>query len=266
MPYTSCCSIILLLSLLTASLVAVPVANADPTIWSGLTHIFTKPDGEDGSLPQFQDQITPNVYLARSYSVGLYNAATEPSYLDGTSPEFTSWATDLNNPGGTIAATNYAALTFTDWTTAYNHSIGNTIVGRNAVLYLTLDNIYLDIKFTDWAIGRQGGQGGFSYIRAEPPGLTGDYNGNHVVDAADYTIWRDNLGHSVPNGTGADGNNNGTIDGGDYDFWKAHFGNPAGAGSAASEGAAVPEPGTVLLLIVGTSLLMAFRARFRVFS
>ena len=29
---------------------------------------------------------------------------------------------------------------------------------------------------------------------AVPPTLTGDYNGNGVVDAADYTIWRDTLG------------------------------------------------------------------------
>ena len=29
-------------------------------------------------------------------------------------------------------------------------------------------------------------------------GVDGDYNGNGVVDAADYTVWRDSLGQTGP--------------------------------------------------------------------
>jgi PEP-CTERM motif len=257
-------SIYSLRSFLGASIFA-SIATAAPTVWSGLTHSFTKPDGVDGTQSQFQDHITPNVYLARGYSQGLYNAATEPNYLDLTSPEFTAWATDLNNPTETIAATNYGALTFDPWATAYNHQVGDTIVGRSAVLYLVLDNIYLDIQFTSWANPHLGGQGGFSYLRAEPPGPSGDYNHNHFVDAADYTVWRDTLGQTgIPPGTGADGNANGMIDAGDYDFWKAHFGNPApAAGGGAEAATAVPEPATILLALaaLGTICLVANRRR-----
>jgi hypothetical protein len=77
---------------------------------------------------------------------------------------------------------------------------------------------------------------------------TGDYNGNGVVDAADYVIWRKALNTSaVPSGSGADGNNNGMIDDGDFDYWAERFGNiiPPGAG------AAVPEPASGLLLLLG---------------
>jgi endoglucanase len=74
---------------------------------------------------------------------------------------------------------------------------------------------------------------------------TGDYNGDGVVDAADYTVWRDTLGQSVAiHGDGADGDLSGTIDEGDYIFWKAHFGQTSGSGTLA---AAVPEPSSWLL-------------------
>jgi hypothetical protein len=54
------------------------------------------------------------------------------------------------------------------------------------------------------------------------PTLPGDYNGNDVVDAADYTVWRNTLGSTID--LRADGNGNGVIDQGDYGVWTANFG------------------------------------------
>ena len=53
------------------------------------------------------------------------------------------------------------------------------------------------------------------------PTLPGDYNGDHVVDAADYTVWRDNLGtmNVLPNDSIG-----GEIGSGQYDQWKTNFG------------------------------------------
>jgi hypothetical protein len=78
-------------------------------------------------------------------------------------------------------------------------------------------------------------------------GLPGDYNGNGIVDAADYAVWRDHLGQSVtlPNDTTP-----GSVTQADYDVWKSNFGNHSGSGSGAS--AAVPEPASLLLLLSGT--------------
>ena len=73
------------------------------------------------------------------------------------------------------------------------------------------------------------------------PQLLGDYNQNGVVEAADYTVWRNTLGAMVASFTGADGDGSGTIDAADYDVWKAHFGDTADVGSGQVAGAA-PEP------------------------
>ena len=82
--------------------------------------------------------------------------------------------------------------------------------------------------------------------------LLGDYNGNGVVDAPDYVVWRNTLGQSPP-GLAADGDGDGMIDADDYNIWKAHFGQTAGS-AGASANAAVPEPTTWILIIVAAGV------------
>jgi hypothetical protein len=84
------------------------------------------------------------------------------------------------------------------------------------------------------------------------PPVTGDYNANGVVDAADYVVWRKTLGQTVA-GLPADGDGSGTIDTGDFDVWKAHFGNTAGSG-AALDPAAIPEPISRMLFLCSTGI------------
>lgn len=67
-------------------------------------------------------------------------------------------------------------------------------------------------------------------IRFESPGvplLPGDYSGDFIVNAADYTIYRDQLGDQVASFSGADGNGNGIIDRADYLLWKSSYGDQA---------------------------------------
>ena len=74
--------------------------------------------------------------------------------------------------------------------------------------------------------------------------LAGDYNNDGFVDAADYTVWRDNLGASAEAISNRDpGNTDEMVNQADYDFWKANFGNVLGAGASAHV-MAVPEPAT----------------------
>ena len=77
--------------------------------------------------------------------------------------------------------------------------------------------------------------------------LPGDYNNDGTVDAADYAVWRNNLGspNSLPN------DDTPGVDQADYARWKTHFGEStlSGAGSVFLDAPATPEPSTALLLI-----------------
>ena len=73
-------------------------------------------------------------------------------------------------------------------------------------------------------------------------GMAGDFNDDGVVDAADYTVWRDNLG--------------GVFTAAYYQTWRENFGDSAGGGGLST----VPEPGTWLLVAY---LAVSFPVRWR---
>jgi hypothetical protein len=58
---------------------------------------------------------------------------------------------------------------------------------------------------------------------------TADFNGNGTVDAADYTVWRNNLGlmDTATQATG-DANGDGDVTAADYTAWKSAFGEASG--------------------------------------
>jgi hypothetical protein len=92
------------------------------------------------------------------------------------------------------------------------------------------------------------------------PVLPGDYDGNGMVNSADYDKWKQDFGTSVTASTGADGNGNGVIDAADYTVWRDHF--TAGAGAGLGAATAVPEPGSaVTCAIVVFALLPVLRRR-----
>ena len=126
------------------------------TVWTGPTIAYTQP-GTDPTLPANQDRLTPNVWLTRGATMGLFNAKTETFFTHFLSPTNTEWA------NGTTA--NFASLSYTDWNTWAKtvHGGAQFTVGINAVVHLKSEDIYLDIKFTAWPQG-----GTFAYLRSTP--------------------------------------------------------------------------------------------------
>jgi hypothetical protein len=98
-----------------------------------------------------------------------------------------------------------------------------------------------------------------NFARPVPMALAGDYNGNGVVDAADYTVWRDTLGQTG-SGLAADGNHNGRIDTGDSVVWTSNFGESGGAGGGVAANAA-PEPGAAAHVLAAALAVVLVRRR-----
>ena len=80
--------------------------------------------------------------------------------------------------------------------------------------------------------------------RAQPaPALLGDYNENDIVDAADYSVWRDALtagATTLPNDPTP-----GTVDESDFTYWRAHFSETQGTDSGADQATGATESQSV---------------------
>lgn len=69
-----------------------------------------------------------------------------------------------------------------------------------------------------------------------PQSVSGDFNADGVIDAADYIVWRKT---DRPQAT--------------YDVWRTHFSEPGSSGSGNSANTTIPEPGTLVLLLLAAA-------------
>jgi hypothetical protein len=127
-----------------------------------------------------------------------------------------------------------------------------------------LHNVYISGN-TNGSLGGPNAGGADAFVAKYFDPLPGDYNGDGVVDAADYTVWRDQFAQVVPPGSGADGDGNGFVNGSDYQIWEDHFGesNLSGTGAVAQSSggvvAQIPEPPCWLLLAVAMAIALSIR-------
>jgi hypothetical protein len=80
--------------------------------------------------------------------------------------------------------------------------------------------------------------------------LPGDFDLNGKVNAADYVVWRNGLGS--------------TYTAAHYDDWRAHFGSTLSTGAGLA--AAVPEPGTLVGVLVACAFAVGWRGGQRLLS
>jgi len=88
--------------------------------------------------------------------------------------------------------------------------------------------------------------------------IVGDYDGDGNVDDVDYAKWKADFGKRVAVGGGADGNGNGIVDAGDYTVWRDAL---SGVVVGSASGVAVPEPASIALVIFGVAFTLGMRGR-----
>jgi hypothetical protein len=100
--------------------------------------------------------------------------------------------------------------------------------------------------------------------------ITGDFNKDGYVDAADFVVWQKTQGElgTETNHPFADANHDFQVTVTDYNSWAKFVGQPnsaAGGGSfTAASGSVVPEPANLLAAIVGVlAFLPNLRRRVR---
>jgi hypothetical protein len=131
-------------------------SEPEAVIWTGPTITFEKADGADPTDEANQDRITENVWITRANGGNqIYNIAIEARPNARNSPEGTLWA-----QGTTAEIDSLRVLPFR---TAVRKP--KDVVGKNLVLYIPGENIYIDIVFTSWSTGKKGG---FAYERSTP--------------------------------------------------------------------------------------------------
>lgn len=183
-----------------------------------------------------------NPGLTTTFEIDGYVIESSTSSLDPT--DGTGWnsLTDQNIAGWQEVAPSSNALSEINFG-------GSTILGPGEELDLGFafePSELAELTFNFNVLGEGPQTGTIEFVEAGD--LTGDYNGNGVVDAADYTVWRNTRGQTGEN-LAADGSGNNVVDQADYTEWKSNFGL-SGSGAALSA-TAVPEPALLWLLSIG---------------
>jgi hypothetical protein len=199
------------------------------------------------------------------YTFGGQGMATDGVHLyvsswTGTESTFEKYDADLNlvdtfaNPTGVGALVNifdfaYDALSGDFVGLAADFEFG-TQTRSDTVLEFDMGGSVVDQYLLDFEADGIG--------QAPLTSMPSDGNGDGKVDGLDYLLWAGNYGDDPaadPPGSPANGdyNDDNVVNGLDYLVWAGNF----GAGVAT----AVPEPGSCVLLIMGTALLVTCRRR-----
>lgn len=101
-----------------------------------------------------------------------------------------------------------------------------TLQNTNAMQDYTID--YYEITSAGSALDADGWDSLDEQMIDVDESLTGDYNGDGLVNAPDYVVYRNTFGDTVTPGEGADGSGNGMIDLADYDQWANNYGESGG--------------------------------------
>lgn len=170
------------------------------------------------------DQFILDVY-AENPSWGFQESSVRFIDLDGDMVEFRYWQNGSpypiwNDAGGAWLHQSIAIKSLNQPATGWRGTATGT-VDWSRIRTVEIHSDTWDAGFTLWFDG-------VSFVF--DPLLPGDYNRDHTVNAADYTLWRNSLGQTgLAPYSAADGNGDGQITRNDHSVWKSHFGQTAAA-------------------------------------
>ncbi len=220
-----------------------PVINGDSMMMNG--YLSSSTLGATGLVTVTVSNLNSAIATAAGYEVWVYAdpeglARTESLFVDdGIHAMAALTMTD------TVRDTDIFGLPRQfDFTTDYDEGTTDGLGVWARFTKLTGDSFTIQAQSLN--PGESAYINGFQIIGSEFAKLDGDYNGNGVVDAADYVAWRHGLGTTYTQA--------------DYGVWRAHFGQTAGSGAGAIAHADVPEP-TVMLQIVVLAAITATQWR-----
>lgn len=151
---------------------------------------------------------------------------------------------------------------------AINDSFARSIGGHDHYGWgFTQPGVYhvvLGANATHTSAGMVDGVATYTFLVGDDASLNqpGDYNSDGVVNLADYTVWRDNLGAEEESGVLGGNGNGGLVDASDYLVWKDLFGTVYSSNASISA-QAIPEPSAVTLVIFGHAILLGVARRVR---
>ena len=192
---------------------------------------------------------------------GAPNYPGKPAGSNSIGPAFTSLSSTSEIPWALNVAMNTG-----DWVNAARLSSGTFAAGVTpAFVAGSSGSVFTTLPPNNLQFGNIASATITTIVRTNFSTLTADYNGNGVVDAADYVVWRNANGTMVPPGQSPDGTGDGVVNNFDYLFWRSNFGLPGGSGSGGSVSTSqVPEPMTLRLLAAGALVFsLAFCRRPR---
>jgi hypothetical protein len=132
---------------------------------------------------------------------------------------------------------------------------GDTVnKGEIATVRFSIDPGFNGILVNTW------NNGAFNGMQLRSIGLLGDYDQNGSIGPGDYQAWKSSLGSTT--NLNADGNGDGVVDAADYVIWR-NLASGGGAGSGGLSSAAVPEPCTGLMAWAAITLVGGAAARRR---
>lgn len=239
----------------------IDTTTAGALLSAKLEDVDTNPNDPTQAVIGIQETGLFTLDFNLNFSGGSFNAAgssfsvtkiqnhvndTDGSFGDADNVDWTA-ATTLNGvsyPNGLIFVNEDSGTGNGETWMMTPTGSGLTLIADTIAIPATETSGILDISnFVGYKPGsvllttNQGsGVGSLTVLINPNAALIGDFNGNGIVDAADYVVWRKGFGTIYTQA--------------DYDTWRAQFGRTPGTGAGAGlGGAAVPEPGLVGLFL-----------------